>query len=451
MLHTAFAAPIGSVLYSIEIVKSFFAVRSYWEGFFAATWGALLWRLFAVWFSVEENISHILSTEFRKTYPYETLEIFLFALLGIACGFLSFLFVQLQRSIIIMNRRQNPLSKFLAKFPLAYPLLIGSIVASLKYPNGVGRYTSAHLGMEEAMHELYSNFTWHHHDPRHVLSSLAANETTAFLDSTSHILHNWSTESTSIFINTFLFFVSNFVTIAIASTVPVPGGLIVPLFMLGAGLGRFFGEWSAFLFPDGMSGAGSGSPGIIPGAYAVAASAALCGGVTGSLSVAVIAFEITGQLTHFLPVIVCVLFANLVSRYLGPTIYESTIELKNLPFLPTMIKASTVSHRVLVEDFMDTDVQFVWNGCTYRTLSKILGSANLLAFYPFVSSPDSKFLLGIVHHLEIKGLLESHLYRSGLKGLKDENSIDPHVTTNGRFQIWSGAAFKLPVPRVSTF
>ena len=445
---TAFAAPIGSVLYSIEIVKSFFAVRSYWEGFFAATWGALLWRLFAVWFSMEENISHILLTEFRKTYPYETLEICLFAFLGIMCGFLSFLFVQFQRSIILINRRQNLLSSFLSKFPLAYPLLIGCLVASVKYPAGIGQFTSAHLGMEEAMHELYSNFTWHHH-PRDAGGNLSL----PLLSHRAHIIHNWSSDSTSIFTNTFLFFVSNFLTIAIASTVPVPGGLIVPLFMLGAGLGRFFGEGSAFLFPHGMSGLSS-SPGIIPGAYAVAASAALCGGVTGSLSVAVIAFEITGQLTHFLPVIVCVLCSNFVSRYLGPTIYESTIELKNLPFLPTMIKASTVSHKVLVEDFMDTNVEYVWNSCTYRTLSKILSSPNLLAFYPFVSSPDAKFLLGIVHHLEIKGLLEGHLYKAGLKGVRDDtiNKIDLPVATNGRFQIWSNSApFKISSLRVSTF
>lgn len=37
-----FAAPIGGVLYSIEIVSVFFAVRSYWQGFFAATWVFLL-------------------------------------------------------------------------------------------------------------------------------------------------------------------------------------------------------------------------------------------------------------------------------------------------------------------------------------------------------------------------------------------------------------------------
>ena len=43
----------------------------------------------------------------------------------------------------------------------------------------------------------------------------------------------------------------------------------------------------------------------------------------GALSSAVIAFEISGQLTHLLPIIVCVIIANLVAQYLGPSIYES--------------------------------------------------------------------------------------------------------------------------------
>lgn len=442
LISLAFAAPIGSVLYSIEIVKSFFAVRSYWEGFVATTWGALLWRLFAVWFKIEDNISHILSTDFRKTYPYETLEICLFALLGVLCGLLSFLFVQFQRRIVLVNRhKKNPISGILSRFPLIYPFVVAIIIASLKYPNGVGKYTSTHLSMEKALHELFSNFSWYNFDsPTHL------NHSDPLIMHQSHVVHNWSSDSTSIFINTFLFVVSNFMTIALASTVPVPGGLIVPLFYLGAGFGRFFGEWAAFLFPHGINPLNN-SLGIIPGAYAVAASAAVCGGVTGSLSVAVIAFEITGQLTHFLPVIVCVLCSNLVSRYLGPTIYESTIELKNLPFLPTMIKASAVSHTVLVEDFMDTNVQYIWNGCNYRTLDEIVNSPNRLAFYPFVSSPDTRFLLGIIHYLEIKSLLEQQF--NCIKGPKDDDPQNSdQVTTNGRFQIWSNfGPYKISVTR----
>lgn len=436
------------MLYSIEIVKSFFAVRSYWEGFFAATWGALLWRLFAVWFQLEENISHILITDFRKAFPYETLEILLFAMLGLICGLISHLFVQLQRGIVKFNRRPGNYKDFIQRFPLFYPLVISLFVAVVKFPKGIGMYTSAHMSMEESMHELFSNFTWGSYELNDVIPGFHGhgNFSSPRIEHEIHILHNWSSEHSSIFVNTFLFVASNFFTVVLASTVPIPGGLIVPLFMIGAGFGRFFGEFAAFMFPYGLNPLDN-SPeylGIIPGAYAVAASAAMCGGVTGSLSVAVIAFEITGQLTHFLPIIVCVLCSNLVARYLGPTIYESTIELKNLPFLPTMIKASAISHRVLVEDFMETDVKFLWKDCTFQQINDILNSnAQKLAFYPFVSSPDSKFLLGIVHYLELKHLLDNHLTKSGLKGgsLKDEHgglaNNSPNVTFNGRFQIWS--------------
>lgn len=45
-----FAAPIGGVLFSIEVTAVYFAVRDYWRGFFAAGIGALTFRLLAVWF-----------------------------------------------------------------------------------------------------------------------------------------------------------------------------------------------------------------------------------------------------------------------------------------------------------------------------------------------------------------------------------------------------------------
>lgn len=45
-----FAAPVGGVLFSIEVTAVYFAVRNYWRGFFAAGVGATFFRLLAVWF-----------------------------------------------------------------------------------------------------------------------------------------------------------------------------------------------------------------------------------------------------------------------------------------------------------------------------------------------------------------------------------------------------------------
>lgn len=37
------------MLFSIEVTSTFFAVRNYWRGFFAATFSAFIFRVLAVW------------------------------------------------------------------------------------------------------------------------------------------------------------------------------------------------------------------------------------------------------------------------------------------------------------------------------------------------------------------------------------------------------------------
>lgn len=41
--------PPAGVLFSIEVTSTFFAVRNYWRGFFAATFSAFIFRVLAVW------------------------------------------------------------------------------------------------------------------------------------------------------------------------------------------------------------------------------------------------------------------------------------------------------------------------------------------------------------------------------------------------------------------
>lgn len=48
---SCFGAPIGGVLFSIEVTTVYFAVRNYWRGFFSAVCSATVFRLLAVWFN----------------------------------------------------------------------------------------------------------------------------------------------------------------------------------------------------------------------------------------------------------------------------------------------------------------------------------------------------------------------------------------------------------------
>ena len=113
-------------------------------------------------------------------------------------------------------------------------------------------------------------------------------------------------------------------------------------------------------FPSGINGKL-----ISPGGYAVVGAAALAGASTHTISTSVIVFELTGQITHILPVMVghvivhykahdshvtlsppslftclssqiAVLIANAISSLLQPSIYDSIILLKELSYLPDL-------------------------------------------------------------------------------------------------------------------
>ena len=65
-------------------------------------------------------------------------------------------------------------------------------------------------------------------------------------------------------------------------------------------------------------------------------AAAMAGGVTHTISTSVIVFELTGQITHILPVMIAVLISNAIANLLQPSFYDSIILIKNLPFLPDL-------------------------------------------------------------------------------------------------------------------
>ena len=70
-------------------------------------------------------------------------------------------------------------------------------------------------------------------------------------------------------------------------------------FIPGAAFGRLVGEGMAAWFPQGIMGKL-----VVPGGYAVVGAAALSGAVTHTVSTAVIACEMTGQIDYALPCIV---------------------------------------------------------------------------------------------------------------------------------------------------
>lgn len=73
---------MSGVLFSIEVTTTYFAVRNYWRGFFAAVCGATFFRLLAVWFQNNETVTAMFKTNFTSDFPFDPQELFVFALIG---------------------------------------------------------------------------------------------------------------------------------------------------------------------------------------------------------------------------------------------------------------------------------------------------------------------------------------------------------------------------------
>ncbi|MPC12761.1 Chloride channel protein 2 [Portunus trituberculatus] len=231
----SFAAPIGGVLFSIEVTSVYFAVRNYWRGFFAAVCGAMMFRLLAVWFNDEETLTALFKTNFKVGYPFDPQELFVFALIGrllypllvtLLYGSVSFPLGLGQFWATDLNNHHQPIrvsrlddalpaqcpvsassgavhilpsvippsgcsAPSLSVFSrLLFPLLLTVGIVSLTFPTGSGQFFAAHLTTHHQVVELFSNVTWTKED--HTVHEF-------------ELVENWRTPWTGIFINLLLY------------------------------------------------------------------------------------------------------------------------------------------------------------------------------------------------------------------------------------------------------
>ncbi|KAM9615521.1 chloride channel protein 2 [Morphnus guianensis] len=389
-----FAAPIGGVLFSIEVTSTFFAVRNYWRGFFAATFSAFIFRVLAVWNKDEETITALFKTRFRLDFPFDLQELPAFAVIGIASGFGGALFVYLNRKIVQFMRRQKTINRFLMKKRLLFPALVTLLISTLTFPPGFGQFMAGQLTQKDTLVTLFDNQTW---------AKQGLSDEFEYLG----ILEAWRHPRSNVFVTLVVFILMKFWMSALATTIPVPCGAFMPVFVIGAAFGRLVGESMAAWFPDGIH-TDSNTYRIVPGGYAVVGAAALSGAVTHTVSTAVIVFELTGQISHILPVMIAVILANAVAQSLQPSLYDSIIRIKKLPYLPELGWGHHEKYNVRVEDIMVRDIRYVTLNCKYRDLQHVLHSTKMKSL-PLVESAESMILLGSIERAQVGALLSHQL------------------------------------------
>ena len=130
---STFAAPIGGVLFSIEVTSTFFLVSNYWRGFLAAVAGAitkqLLERLLTEKTSFK-SFEALFPTNFEPFTTIAVAELLGFVLLGLCMGLLGPLYIRV--SSYVRHRAYA----ILHTYPMSFTAVITALVAALTLLSG---------------------------------------------------------------------------------------------------------------------------------------------------------------------------------------------------------------------------------------------------------------------------------------------------------------------------
>ncbi|XP_048486893.1 chloride channel protein 2 [Plutella xylostella] len=427
---SCFAAPVGGVLFSIEVTTTYFAVRNYWRGFFAACCSAIMFRLLSVWSGATPTVKPLFPTHLPQDFPFDPQEFAVFVLLGIVCGLLGALWVFLHKNYVLFMRNTKSLSNFLQKNRFIYPGFITLAVMSILFPPGLGKYMAADLGSQAQVLAMFANFTW--------TDQLTAEQ--------ASVAAHWQTPELNVFGCLVVYFLSVYFLSMVSCTLPVPAGVFIPSFKMGAALGRLTGELMHYCWPLGVAYGGHVQK-ILPGGYATVGAAAFTGAVTQTVSTMVIVLEMTGQVTHLLPTMAAVLAANATASLLQPSCFDSIILIKKLPYLPDLLSSASRMYDICVEDFMVRDVKYIWNRMTFQQLKDLLKENKTIKSFPLVSSPGGMVLLGSIHRWELVKVIEQQVgrerrlqvaalwHREAEQRRREEAAKTPRVRRPSRFEV----------------
>nr|XP_046253158.1 chloride channel K isoform X8 [Scatophagus argus] len=395
------------VLFAMEVMCSHFALRNYCPCFFSAVCGAMTFHLFSVWSGDLETLQALFKTNFPTTLPFYPLEILLFAFLGLLCGTVSCCYLFCHRWILKLSKTNPIFVKMLTTEKCLYSGVVAFLLASLTFPNSAGQYMASKYTMKQLLTSLLDSTQW---------GSQSHN-------ASAQPLLEWSSSGSPVYLSLAVFLLMKMLRtdltvclstvglemwmLVVACTLPLPAGYFMPVFVYGAALGRLFGEGVGYVSYTGLT-SGQQWASINPGGYALAGAAAFSGAVTHSLSPALLAIELTGQVSHVLPILLATLLANAVARSgHRPSFYDALSISKKLPHLPSLMKVwpqlpSTPIGQVLGVKPVQlqkaagpAEVQHVVNTSTETQI-------------PVVDSHESQILLGFV----LRSDLLMYLWRS---------------------------------------
>ncbi|KAL3657383.1 hypothetical protein V7S43_017702 [Phytophthora oleae] len=354
---SGFGSPVGAVLFSIEATAKHYEIKCLWESIICSSFALLVFR-----------VAPVLKSEilFEKTNfsGFELdVEMFAFVFLGVLSGLAAGLYCKM-----MCGMRFAQMAAF-SKLGLIKPSLkrrtvhvvsICAITAIITFSLSVLRI-SDRLMVNELFRDQELSFSqWKH-----------------ISDSTQTAL--------------MVYIVTKFAITLLPCGAPISCGVFGPIFTMGAAMGRLYGEILLRCW----------SPTQSPATYAVVGAAGFAGSVTQTVSTAVIVFELTGQLSHMLPVMISCIVAYFVSSMVTPSFYDIVAEWAGLKSVSYDVNEYILGQKLAKDHMSPIPVVFT-RETTYDEVIQVLSTHRMEGYFPVCDNEDSRMLLGCIRRYDLE-------------------------------------------------
>lgn len=137
-VSSAFNAPVGGLLFSIEVTSTFYLVSNYWKSFIAAVAGSVACNIFLLSKGATSDVLVVLNMAINP-HPFAKWELILFLLIGIGFGYLAHAYLWLHQQL---NIRLRPFNK---NYPIATATSVAVFTSIIVYATGA--YSSTSVGV----------------------------------------------------------------------------------------------------------------------------------------------------------------------------------------------------------------------------------------------------------------------------------------------------------------
>ncbi|XP_073241791.1 chloride channel protein D-like [Porites lutea] len=368
---SAFGAPVGGLLFSMEEVSSFWNMKLSWQTFFAcmvSTFTTVLlnsalkgfkyqgdFGLFKAEKNIIFQVSYDIGVNILAFIPTVILGI-IGGLLGAAFTFIYLKIVRFRRSQIckIKSVRWKNVAKI--SEPVLIMIIIGtaSVFLPAAFPctsfqssfttEGNMTFNPGEKCLSSSQRPMLTerdvkNYTCPVGITRVIngteFTNSSFNEVATLLFATGekaiHRLFSRNTPDKLGYASLFTVLVIYFLLACWSAGTAISSGLVVPMLFIGATYGRIIGRAMVDMFGFHSTGYWAW---MDPGAFALIGAASFCGGVSRlTVSLTVIMMEITNDVQFLLPIMVAIMVAKWVGDFVTHPLYYALLELNCIPFL----------------------------------------------------------------------------------------------------------------------